>query len=202
MKRRRATPKSQRFVPTRLLDITGPPEKPIRLVETGSGSAQGPYCSVSHCWGDPSLIIKLRKDTRKQFMEYGVEWHLLAKNFQESIEVARALNVGYIWVDSLCIIQDSGEDWDREAARMHLVYRNSYCNIAIVDSADSRGGAFRSRDPHDIMPLRFQSTGMMASPHVGKKAWIIVPEFLWDRELLQSYLYVRGWVFQGKNFRI
>jgi hypothetical protein len=196
MKRRKATPKAKRFVPTRLLDISGPPETPIRIVEKASTSIQGPYCSLSHCWGKPKFI-ELHKETRKHYMEQGVEWHLLSKNFQEAIEIARSLEVGYIWIDSLCIIQDSNEDWMHEAARMHLVYRNSYCNIAIADSPDSTKGAFRTRNSEDIVPVRYNPSDN--SPFFRKKAWMVVPENLWDRELLQSYLYVRGWVFQGEH---
>lgn len=79
---------------------------------------------------------------------------------------------------------------------MHLVYRNSYCNIAIADSPDSTGGAFRTRNPDDVMPAIYQPKA--TSPLFGKQTWRIVPENLWDSELLRTPLYVRGWVFQGK----
>jgi hypothetical protein len=195
MKRRKATPKAKRFVPTRLLDISGAPGSPIRLTETSSTSVQGPYCSLSHCWGPEPKFIKLLQDNKKHHLTNGVEWHLLPKNFQEAIEVARTLDVGYIWIDSLCIIQDSGADWDHEAALMHMVYRNSYCNIAIADAPDSDKGAFRIRDPKDIVPVRYRPDE--ESAFFGRKTWAVLPENLWDRELLQSFLYARGWVFQG-----
>jgi hypothetical protein len=82
---------------------------------------------------------------------------------------------------------------------MHLVYRNSYCNIAVVDAKDSTGGAFRKRDPEDVAPVRYEPT--VDSSWFGSKIWVVVPEDLWERQLLQSFLYVRGWVFQGKFFR-
>jgi hypothetical protein len=198
MRRRKATTKSKRFVPTRLLDISSAPGAPIRVIETATTSVQGPYCTLSHCWGKIEFQ-ELRDANRERFMKEGIPWQLFTKNFQHAIEIARSLGVGYIWIDSLCIIQKSKADWDREASRMHLVYRNSYCNIAVVDAKDSTGGAFRKRDPEDVAPVRYEPT--VDSSWFGSKIWVVVPEDLWERQLLQSFLYVRGWVFQGKFFR-
>ncbi|KAF2036010.1 HET-domain-containing protein [Setomelanomma holmii] len=197
MKRRKSTPKAKRFAPTRLLDISGPPQTPIRLIETSKTSVQGPYCSLSHCWGPKPEFIRLLNDNRKRHLSEGVGWHLLPKNFQEAIEVARTLDVGYIWIDSLCIIQDSSADWGHEAGLMHQVYRNSYCNIAIVDAPDSDKGAFRVRDPEEIVPVRYRPK--VESAYFGENTWAVLPENLWDRGLLQSSLYARGWVFQAER---
>jgi hypothetical protein len=129
-------------------------------------------------------------------MTEGVAWNLLTKNFQQAIEVARFLDVGYMWIDSLCIIQGSTEDWKREATKMHLVYRNSYCNIAIVDAGDKNGGAFRDRVPENILPTLYLPKAELPM-FGGKKAWRVVLKDMWETELLQSFLYVRAWVFQG-----
>ncbi|KAH6638301.1 heterokaryon incompatibility protein-domain-containing protein [Boeremia exigua] len=195
MRRRKATPKASRFIPTRLLDISGPPESAIRVIETATTTVHGPYCSLSHCWGKPDFV-QLRDNNRKSFMTDGVSWNMLTNNFRQAIEVARFLEIGYIWIDSLCIIQGSAEDWVREASKMHLVYRNSYCNIAIADSVGQYGGAFRSREPMDVSPVEY--TPREASSMFTGKKWRVVPEDLWDRELLQSSLYTRGWVFQER----
>lgn len=191
MRRRKAIPRTSRFIPTRLLDISGLPESPIRIIETASTSVQGPYCSLSHCWGLLKFTeVELHDNNRKQFMTEGIPWNHFTTNFKHAIEIARFLNVGYIWIDSLCIIQGSKPDWEREASRMHLVYRNSYCNIAIVDSADKNGGAFRERVPANVLPVLYEPG--RDSPMFGSKSWRIVPEDLWNSELLQSFLYARA----------
>lgn len=128
-------------------------------------------------------------------MTEGVAWNFLTTNFQQAIEIARSLDVSYIWIDSMCIIQGSAEDWKHEASRMHQVYRNSYCNIAIVDSADKNGGAYRTREPENIIPTLYVPKG--DPPMFGRKTWRVLQKDMWDTELLQSYLYVRAWVFQG-----
>jgi len=70
----------------------------------------------------------------------------LPKTFRDAIEVVRHLNLQYIWIDSLCIIQDSKEDWAQEAALMHQVYSNAIVNIAADDAKDGTEGLFRDRD--------------------------------------------------------
>jgi hypothetical protein len=80
---------------------------------------------------------------------------------------------------------------------MHKVYRYSHCNLAAADCVDSHGGFFRSRNPVDILPGRYQGDGSSAT--FGSAAWRIVPEDLWETELLNSSIYTRGWVFQGKQ---
>jgi len=192
--KRRRTSGSNTFTPTRLLDIQVSAECPIKVIETKWTRVDSPYASLSHCWGKPDFV-QLTTSNRKKFMEDGVPWSDLPINFQQAIEVARFLGVRYIWIDSLCIMQGTDGDFKTEANLMHEVYRNSHCNIAIADSPDSAGGAFRSRKPQEVVPVGYQASG--ESPLLGTNRWRIIPEDIWDSELLESVLYTRGWVFQG-----
>ena len=74
----------------------------------------------------------------------------LPRAFQDMITVARRFSIRYIWIDSLCILQDSKEYWEKEASMMQDVYVNSSCNIAAAASTDPHGGLFRSRHAFDI----------------------------------------------------
>lgn len=194
MKRKKAGSASAQFIPTRLLHIVGPPQSSFRIIETKKTPVNGPYASLSHCWGGDEFV-RLLPETFKQFTTEGVPWQMMTKNFQDAIEIARFIGVEYIWIDSLCIIQGPNGDFFQEADKMHQVYRNSYCNIALVDSPNSRGGAFRKRDPGDVAPVKYVPREQSAV--FGQKPWSIVAGDLWDRELLQTFLYFRGWVFQG-----
>jgi hypothetical protein len=60
--------------------------------------------------------------------------------------VCRSLSVRYLWIDSLCIIQDSKEDWAREAANMAYVYSNSYLTISADWSPNSEGGCYKANN--------------------------------------------------------
>jgi hypothetical protein len=54
--------------------------------------------------------------------------------------------VRYLWIDSLCIVQESFDDWSREAAQMGNVYHNAYLTIAAVSACDSGEGCFMPGD--------------------------------------------------------
>jgi hypothetical protein len=64
------------------------------------------------------------------------------RTFQDAITLTRTLGFNYIWIDSLCIIQDDGRDWEIESARMTSVYSNGHLTIAATHSPNGRGGLF------------------------------------------------------------
>jgi hypothetical protein len=70
------------------------------------------YTALSHCWGPAtaSHSAKTRKATESSH-RLGMSMHDLPLTFRDAIIVTRALNVRYIWIDSLCIVQDDVLDW-------------------------------------------------------------------------------------------
>ncbi|KAH8600698.1 heterokaryon incompatibility protein-domain-containing protein, partial [Bisporella sp. PMI_857] len=77
----------------------------------------------------------------------------LPKTFQDTILVAQRLNISYIWIDSLCIIQDSAEDWQAESAIMGQIYSNCTLNIAAAGASDGSVGLFFERDIRLVKPV-------------------------------------------------
>ncbi|KAF8864313.1 heterokaryon incompatibility, partial [Acephala macrosclerotiorum] len=53
----------------------------------------------------------------------------LLPTFQYAIEITRFLGLKYIWIDSLCILQDYKEDWVEESAKMGIYYSSSWLTI-------------------------------------------------------------------------
>lgn len=89
--------------------------------------------------------LKLRL-TRNRLLEFQ---HLIPapevpELFQEAVRTTHFLGFRYLWIDSLCIIQDLPSDWAFEAARMAAVYINAVCNLAFLFPADL--GFRRTRD--------------------------------------------------------
>ena len=78
---------------------------------------------------------------------------------EHAINIARRWGIYYVWIDSLCIIQDSEDGWARESTRMGWIYANSYCNIAAIGFADRSNGLFVSRDPSLLKPLEVDLEG-------------------------------------------
>lgn len=112
------------------------------------------YATLSHCWGGiTSEIPSLTTRTYKDFLQRIIIMNL-PQTFQDAIKLSRCLDIRYLWIDSLCIIQDSCEDWLDQSAVMGDIYRGSYLNIAATKSTDPHGGLFTTRNPVVITPLR------------------------------------------------
>jgi hypothetical protein len=126
-------------LPTRVLDV-GLQSQYVKLVETVD--KPGIYTTLSHCWGNSDVITTTRKtiNARKE----GIALRDLPQTFLDAILITRRLHIKYLWIDSLCIIQDSSFDWERESQRMAGVYANSFLTIAASSSTDSFGGCFPS----------------------------------------------------------
>ena len=127
----------------------------------------------------------------------------LPKTFRDAVSVTRALDVRYIWIDSLCIVQDDLEDWEQEAAKMASIYENSFLTIAAVDSPNSNGGLFLdSITPpvHIDFTPRTKPDGARTSRKSQSTAYFrqfLRPRSNQDRlHLYNALLYQRGWVFQ------
>ncbi|KAF2661439.1 HET-domain-containing protein, partial [Lophiostoma macrostomum CBS 122681] len=76
-----------------------------------------------------------------------VPWEALPKTFKEAVEATHGLGVKYLWIDSLCIVQDDVDDWRREGSKMGAIYRSSYLTVAAASSHDSSGGLFATSPP-------------------------------------------------------
>ncbi|KAF2183526.1 HET-domain-containing protein, partial [Zopfia rhizophila CBS 207.26] len=124
-------------LPTRTISI-GKADQDLRLHISEPGEV-APYFSLSHCWGGKSCLT-LSRDTLNDYVNDGIPFEKLPQTFRDAVSVTRALGVSYLWIDSLCIIQDSKEDWEAEAALMARVYENAQITIAAHAANDSTTG--------------------------------------------------------------
>jgi hypothetical protein len=77
---------------------------------------------------------------------------LLPRTFADAVRIKRAMNIRYLWIDSLCIVQNDIVDWETEAAAMASIYGHSYFTIATTASKDSSEGCLRPRKPIALLP--------------------------------------------------
>jgi hypothetical protein len=138
-------------LPTRVIDvgICGKNEfRDPHLVQTCGKMAT--YITLSHCWGQTKLS-QLMKTTKANIDErmVGIPLSTMPKSFQDAILIARKLRFRYIWIDALCIIQDDAEDWEKEAATMHIVYDSAFLNVAASSAENSAVGMLGKRQIHN-----------------------------------------------------
>lgn len=138
-------------LPTRVIDVGPPDSGQDPLLVTTNGMA-APYVALSHCWGKSNIVTTTKSNLERHQRE-GIPLQSLPQNFRDSIAITRSLACRYLWIDSLCIVQDSHEDWEVESGRMHLVYRNAIVTISIARSQDPHTGCFTTRDPSLARPF-------------------------------------------------
>lgn len=147
--------------------------------------------TLSHCWGD-GVPLRLLYENYNRFLA-GIETSEIPKTFRDAIDATRRLNIQYLWVDSLCIIQDSRQDWLHESAKMHHIYQNSYLNLMAAASSNSHGGLYSSKYPFASIPFLVP----LGDPRNPKLA--CYPYMTAKRENLKDLtLFSRGWVMQER----
>jgi hypothetical protein len=99
----------------------------ISLLET-EPDQRGKYCCLSHRWidGDTPTTTEGNLVERKN----GIEFNSLPLRYQDAITFAKVIGIRYIWIDSLCILQEGSSDWLKEAPRMAEYYGNAFLTIS------------------------------------------------------------------------
>jgi hypothetical protein len=118
-------------LPRRVIDI-GSDITDMRLLE--EDGLYGQYAALSHCWGKKRAFETTMStlSCRKQKLE----WTLMPALFRDAITVTRDLGLRYLWIDSLCIIQDDNQDWEIESAKMGTIYESAHIVVAASSSPD------------------------------------------------------------------
>ncbi|KAI1138470.1 HET-domain-containing protein [Hypoxylon sp. FL0543] len=132
-------------LPTRVIDIGEIETSHIRLYE--SKGKKAPYTALTHCWGGPIPSSTTEANVTERFRLVNIDD--LPQNFRDAIEVTRILGIRYLWVDALCIIQDSKADWLCEAGKMSSVFAGATVVISALDATTSTTGFMKA----DRIPL-------------------------------------------------
>lgn len=121
----------------------------LKLVEGDGIPENVTYFTLSHCRGNIEdkivLTLENKSDWKTAIPSFGS-----LKTFQDAVIIARRLGLSYIWIDSLCIIQDCKEDWLVESKRMSSVYKYSLCNITATSAKSDSEGCFFTRSLRKI----------------------------------------------------
>lgn len=143
------------------------PEMPTRVLDLGDGSGsklprlqttldlRRPYVALSYCWGGQQTFTTSLNTFQDRCQ--GIETTDLPQTIQDAITCTRNLGLRYLWIDSLCIIQDSDSDKGKEISRMADIYANAEITISAA-CAESAWSGFLSREcsippPKLILPF-------------------------------------------------
>jgi hypothetical protein len=184
--------------PTRLLDLNSlqrDGDSGISLITTENGSPYL-YACLSHRWDTAVVSCRTTVDNILQRLEF-IHFDQMPTNFREAISIARYLDIRYLWIDSLCIVQDSQEDLLRELAKMGSIYQNAHLTIAAVSSPNSSDGCFmgeRWPDTCLVIERTTEEAILVGARILDKRGQPVSTEDFRDHYPLLT----RGWVFQER----
>ncbi|KAI1868333.1 hypothetical protein JX265_007156 [Neoarthrinium moseri] len=181
-------------LPQRVLALKGEgPDFRVKLVE-GNGTRDR-YCALSHCWGTGNNLPlrTLRSNLHDHFAD--IPFEKLPRSFQDALRVTRAVGMKYVWIDSLCIIQDDPNDWEREAKTIGSLYEKATMIIAAAGARDSTEGCFQVIRP---------GLSIIEVPYVDEMGEITGSfnvAMLPSEDVSPAFgpLYFRGWACQEWN---
>ncbi|KAH8815533.1 heterokaryon incompatibility protein-domain-containing protein [Xylogone sp. PMI_703] len=191
-------------LPTRVIDVGSETVQPFLMI---SHNEAGRYLALSHRWGalDSKRNMLITKEENVEQFCLGIPFDSLPLTYKHSVEVARSLGIQYLWIDSLCIIQDNIHDWEIESARMGDIYENAYATLFAERASNSDDGIFQTvedrnaltdwireidfRDPRTEEQHRILISWPSYYPNSVKEAFCVV-----DKPT--SHLQNRGWVMQ------
>ena len=121
--------------PKRLLQCLSKSDGFVRLVETQSRTQPYDYIALSYCWGDGTAVKKTTMETLGNHQR-GIPDESLPPLYREVVALARGLNIPFLWIDSLCITQDSDKDKEEEIKQMSDIFRGALV-VVVAASAES-----------------------------------------------------------------
>jgi hypothetical protein len=185
-------------LPTRLIDVGTTKLPVLRLVETKQERlSSSEYTALSHPWGDTRTyepFSTLRKDAsrKKHDIEHfktAIPEDQLPATFKDAVGCTRRLGVQYLWIDSICIIQGPGGDFNEEAKKMEDVFSGAYCVLAASRASSQRDGFLGSRQRRDYVTF---ARGDEKPFYICKT----IDNF--SKDVIEGDLNKRGWVLQER----
>ncbi|KAI0000236.1 HET-domain-containing protein [Xylariaceae sp. FL0662B] len=176
-------------MPTRLIDVGSREEPKLHLIET-LGAVKANYIALSHCWGmidEPFRFCTYRNNIEKHIKE-GIDFGRLPKTFRDAVEVTRDLGVQYLWIDSLCIIQEDKDDWEAEVGKMESVFSMAYCTIAASSAASHLEGLMYPRKPRPCVAIENRDSKIYLCQAIDN----------FHDDVERAVLNTRGWVLQER----
>ena len=134
-------------LPSRVIEVAPADSRGVPRLRNTTGM-NGLYLTLSYCWGCDQSYVLTTKNLDVLVAE--LEVRMLPQTILDAIEVTKALGFEYLWVDALCIIQDSAEaaardDMSRELTNMDQIYKNATMTIVAACAPSVKDGFLKDR---------------------------------------------------------
>lgn len=184
-------------LPTRVIDF-GTTENPnIKLLESQGLSAR--YAALSYCWGSPAEVKPLRtlKSNINTFQSC-IPVADLPKTIKDAVLVTQRIGLRYLWVDSLCIIQDDDADWKTESKRMGSIFEFACCTLAATGARHADEGLFLENCLEDTTPLDHETMTVTLQLEAPSYEYLYADTDDFNRDVTNSPWNSRAWIVQER----
>lgn len=175
-------------------------------ISIGSGLS-GQFAALSHRWvsGEMPQWVTTQKTVHRRMA--GFPLRDLPQSLIDAVDVTRKLGLRYLWVDSICIIQDSAHDWNNESSRMVDIYAGAFVTLFADCGSDDDTGFLNARRSLGLPPilLRLQSGDLPPMPVYVRYADVSIPMrhqpakgHLFKTDVDKSFLSDRAWILQER----
>lgn len=189
--RKHADCKRSAKLPYRVLDV-GPPDGSQEPPPSIGRDRPGEFVTLSYRWG--SAISLTTTKSNLALLAQSVSMSSLPATIRDAVVVTRKLGYRFLWVDALCIIQDSPADWLEQSHLMGQIYGDAALNISADSARDTEEGFLKERNLHTIRSCRHPSLFGPDGP-----VRVVCPTLLTARQAVaQGYLAKRGWILQER----
>jgi hypothetical protein len=188
------------FLPQRLLECN---ENDVRLIERRflDGIEESRYVALSYCWGPTPKHRILTAQSYENLTTTGIPITDLEATFADATRIVIQLGLKYLWIDALCIIQDSHGQEDRiyHVGQLKDIYGSCFLNIAAAHADNASIGCFSERPLGATTPVSIPAPVFDARqipiPEETSTTRVYPPRF---HRLSAFKLSSRGWVFQER----
>lgn len=181
------------------------PEIVLRVARRGDAAAYDvsihfssevcePYVALSYCWGGDQPYKTTRARIRSEDMH--LNWHSLPTTIQDAIKVTVGLGFHYLWVDSLCIVQDDAQfQKARHIAQMPQIYSNAVVTLAASKASRAAAGFLDQVDIRSLTNLAVRLRYADRNNSIFGDLFLVEFKDDLDTEPLD----LRGWTFQERH---
>ncbi|KAM7210917.1 HET domain containing protein [Rhypophila decipiens] len=142
---------------------------------------------------DPNTQSRLRLFETLGAMQQEINLGILPRSLQDAVFLTRNLGLRYLWIDALCIVQDSREYMEKELKIMAQTYRNATITISAATASSVHDGFLQTRRPKPSKCPRFKLPFLQeripynacADP-INQRAWTLQERLLSQRLLIYS----------------
>jgi Heterokaryon incompatibility protein (HET) len=147
--------------------------------------------ALSYVWGLKKNYTTDISNIRIHQQQGSLETFLdeIPKVIRDAMDLVRRLGLRYLWVDSLCIVQNSKRSWSLNARKMNIIYGNAHLTICAADGSDAWFGL-----------KALDSTGHSTIQHIEECApgvRLMVSQ-LAETGINSSVWNTRAWTFQER----